>query len=288
MLKPALVTQRLSSEGRRLQAKRHLDQLERFEKKATIQAKKISYRLRKAVIGSVRRGYLPEIHNAFVRDALPLLTDLMLVTHLTGMKTDTIKLSVFDKTVSSLKKSLNMDINELERKYRTEAFKVLSGVAESIEKDLRATTLNLIEQGAHVSEAQSIMRERFDALGLTDTKDYQLRTIFRTQSQIAYGAGRWEADQDPDIQEILWGYEYSAVGDDRTRDSHMALDGTTLPKDDPFWKKFWPPNGYNCRCVAIPIFADEAPETEPKSLPDGSDPEPDDGFDFNAGEVFNS
>jgi SPP1 gp7 family putative phage head morphogenesis protein len=218
-----------------------------------------------------------------VREALPILSDLMIVTHLSGMKKtpQSLALSVFDKTIQSYKKSLNVDIGKLQAQYRTRAFALLNDVADTIEKDLRTTTLNLIEQGATPKEAQATLRGRFDDLGLTDKKDYQLRTIFRTQSQIAYSAGRWQADQDPAIQEILWGYEYSAVGDDRTRESHMAMDGTTLPKDDPFWQTHWPPNGYNCRCIAIPIYADSVQDVPP---PD--DAEADDGFDFNAGEVF--
>lgn len=230
-------------------------------------------------------GMIPNLGDELRDEAVPLLRDLMVVTHLKGMtptlKNKDLQLStVFDKTVASYRRSLDVDIRKLQSQYETRAFAILNDVTRKVEKDLRETTLMLFEEGAHQSEASTVLRERFDALGLTDTKDYQLKTIFRTQSQIAYGAGRWEADQDPDVQEILWGYEYSAVGDDRTREEHMKLDGTRLPKEHPFWQRYWPPNGWNCRCTAIPIFDEETVKPPP------GDVSPDEGFDFNAGEIF--
>lgn len=39
--------------------------------------------------------------------------------------------------------------------------------------------------------------------------------------------------------------------DERTRDSHRALNGIVRPVDDAFWKTYFPPNGWNCRCEAI-------------------------------------
>jgi SPP1 gp7 family putative phage head morphogenesis protein len=43
--------------------------------------------------------------------------------------------------------------------------------------------------------------------------------------------------------------QYDTAGDDKVRPEHAAMDGITLPVDDPFWKSFYPPNGWNCRCT---------------------------------------
>jgi len=45
--------------------------------------------------------------------------------------------------------------------------------------------------------------------------------------------------------------KYVTQGDDRTRREHQALDGLILEVDDKFWSKYYPPNGYNCRCDAV-------------------------------------
>lgn len=54
--------------------------------------------------------------------------------------------------------------------------------------------------------------------------------------------------------------EYVAVMDDRTRDAHRSLDGTIRKVDDPFWDKYYPPNGWRCRCDVVQhVDATETP-----------------------------
>lgn len=47
--------------------------------------------------------------------------------------------------------------------------------------------------------------------------------------------------------------QYRTMQDNKVREDHRALDGTTLPKSDPFWELYYPPNGWNCRCTAKPV-----------------------------------
>lgn len=76
----------------------------------------------------------------------------------------------------------------------------------------------------------------------------RLETIYRTNLQTAYMAGRWkrfeaQAKRAPYVQ-------YIAVMDDRTRPSHAALHQRVFRIDDPIWEHIAPPNGFNCRCRA--------------------------------------
>lgn len=65
--------------------------------------------------------------------------------------------------------------------------------------------------------------------------------------------------------------EYRTVGDARVREEHRALNGVRKPMDDPFWKTWYPPNGYNCRCTVIAVNSgDETPDadiTYPEKVP---------------------
>jgi len=45
--------------------------------------------------------------------------------------------------------------------------------------------------------------------------------------------------------------EYRTMEDGRVRPEHAALDKITRPVDDTFWKTYYPPNGWNCRCTVI-------------------------------------
>lgn len=74
----------------------------------------------------------------------------------------------------------------------------------------------------------------------------RLSTIYRTNLQSAYMAGRWkqfaaEAKEAPYVQ-------YIAVMDGRTRPSHARFNGKVFRFDSPVWQVIAPPNGFNCRC----------------------------------------
>lgn len=75
---------------------------------------------------------------------------------------------------------------------------------------------------------------------------WRLETIFRTNSQTAYMAGRYRRQVDNAAARPYW--QYVAVMDSRTRDSHAAMNGKIFPADDPIWQWLYPPCGFRCRC----------------------------------------
>ena len=73
-------------------------------------------------------------------------------------------------------------------------------------------------------------------------------------------AARWqqiEADGD------RYDLQYRTAQDDRVREDHAILHGTTLPPSDPFWSLYLPPNGWNCRCTAVQVRRDKYPHSDP-------------------------
>lgn len=79
--------------------------------------------------------------------------------------------------------------------------------------------------------------------GLTPRR---LATIFDTNMQSAYMAGRYKAFMGNVTDRPYW--MYVAVMDDRTRPAHAALNRRTFRFDDPIWETIYPPNGFRCRC----------------------------------------
>lgn len=234
----------------------------------------------------------------------PLAT-IMLAGHLAGIKRAeliykqspkatqaigaSLELSLFGGVLSYFRGRQDIDLKELQRKYNTTAFEVISSASDNIKKELEKTVQDLIKGGAHIREAKQVLGQKFEEYGLRPASRSQLETIFRTQTQIAFSAGKYNAEHhDKIIQDALWGYKYVTAGDDRVRLTHAILDGVTLPKDNPFWQQFYPPNGYNCRCQAIPIFHPALIVMPAKFLPDGGLIRPDVGFAWNAGQIFNA
>jgi SPP1 gp7 family putative phage head morphogenesis protein len=79
---------------------------------------------------------------------------------------------------------------------------------------------------------------------------WRLETIYETNLQVAYMAGRYQGMRAA-AQHSPW-WEYSATMDSRTRPSHASLNGLVFRHDDPFWDTWYPPNGFRCRCRVIP------------------------------------
>lgn len=66
-------------------------------------------------------------------------------------------------------------------------------------------------------------------------------------------AANWAAT-DPDGRYNL---QYRTANDDRVREAHRVLQDVTLPKDDPFWLSYYPPNGWRCRCTTVEVLKDK-------------------------------
>lgn len=88
--------------------------------------------------------------------------------------------------------------------------------------------------------------------GLTPRR---LATIFDTNIQSAYMAGRYKAFMGNVADRPFW--EYVAVMDRRTRPAHAALNGRVFRFDDPVWGTSFPPNGYRCRCSVRALDAQD-------------------------------
>ena len=141
---------------------------------------------------------------------------------------------------------------------------------------------------------------------------YRLKTIYLTNLQSAYMAGRYAEMTAAKDTHPYW--QYVAVNDSRTRESHRKLHGRVYAADDPVWDTLYPPLDYRCRCRVRPLSRAQgedkvlpSPELEHitvdiganKStgeqryaqrtgirLPDGTFVAPNAGFNANQGKTF--
>ncbi|QEY23514.1 phage head morphogenesis protein [Neisseria animalis] len=83
---------------------------------------------------------------------------------------------------------------------------------------------------------------------------HRLKTIYMTNMQSAYMAGRYVQMKEAADTHPYW--EYIAVNDSRTRETHRLLHGRIYRADDPVWDSLYPPLDYRCRCRVRPLSAE--------------------------------
>lgn len=113
-----------------------------------------------------------------------------------------------------------------------------------------------LDEGRTLREFRADFNALTDSLGVSPTKPSYVETVFRTNIQSAYGAGRFRAMTDPDIAEARPYVEYRTVGDSRVRDSHAALDRRVWKTTDPGWHDVMPPNGFNSIVPGTAVVGD--------------------------------
>lgn len=100
-----------------------------------------------------------------------------------------------------------------------------------------------------------LINEKFNATWLQTEYD----TCIATATQSA----RWQQFR---AQKAMFPFlRYQTAGDDSVRDEHRLLDGITKRVDDPFWRTYYPPNGWNCRCEVIQV-----PDSDVQETPEGT------------------
>lgn len=97
----------------------------------------------------------------------------------------------------------------------------------------------------------------------------------------ARSASLWmEVEREKNIYPQL---QYETVGDGRVRPEHAALDNIVRPVDDKFWDIYYPPNGWNCRCVVLQ--GQDLVNTDMRSFKKPNEKEVPEIFRFNAGKT---
>lgn len=85
---------------------------------------------------------------------------------------------------------------------------------------------------------------------------HRLKTIYHTNASVGYANGRYQEQMaNIDEQEYLM---YATAKDPAVRHSHAIMDGIVKKATDPFWRMFYPPNGWRCRCYVIAMSKAEA------------------------------
>lgn len=130
------------------------------------------------------------------------------------------------------------------------------------------------------SGGKPTMWAEFKKKALETYKDYNVNYLnaeYNSAMLQSRSASQWvDIERTKQLYPLL---RYQTVGDGRVRPTHAALDNIVRPVDDPFWDKYMPQNGWNCRCTVEQ--EDEAEVTDLRGFKQPNDVP--DLFLFNAG-----
>ncbi len=244
------------------------------------------------------RNFQP-IVNEHLQELNGLINEGVTASHLTGMRRTVLiaepalkrraQFGVYESTIDFVSQRLDLtdeQVLSVSEAYAPLAAQATTNVTVEVNRKLLAAVARSQEAGDTVPEGVARMRRALNGVTGDARNAHVLATIFRTNTQMAFSAGRWHAGQDSVIADLLWGFKYRTVGDSLVRHAHRLMDGTTLPKGHPRWQVMWPPNGWNCRCTVIEIYEpSQARDVLPPVEIEGEEvtAAPDEGFDFNPG-----
>jgi len=144
------------------------------------------------------------------------------------------------------------EFDKLSRQAKAGAFYVSGVYKKDILTAFHQEITDALESGQTLQKTTKGFKDILDGAGHRELGDFHLETVVRSNMMTAYGVGQRRAMEDVAEDLPLW--EYSAVGDDRTRPTHRALDGAVFPANHSFWDEHFPPWGFNCRCSVIARF----------------------------------
>ena len=144
-----------------------------------------------------------------------------------------------------------------------------------------------MDEGIPFEEFKSNLGPLLQQKGYAKREDgtaWRLDTIYRTNMQSAYMAGRWKEMKEAADSFPYW--EFIAVTDNRTTDGCMALNGVVLDSNHSFWKENYPPRHYRCRSRVRAVNETQMKRRGLRVTPDSkvAKVKPAKGFDSNPGE----
>lgn len=134
---------------------------------------------------------------------------------------------------------------------RTRAFTVARLAVDAHVEIVRRQVEKAQRDGWTRESFKAELRESMTTAGVSPLNDWHAETIIRTNTATAHSQGRVAQQTTPAMLSVFQYWEYDAVTDKTTRNTHKAANGVSARVDDPIWRTAYPPAGYSCRCSCI-------------------------------------
>ncbi len=160
----------------------------------------------------------------------------------------------------------------LEQKAKLRSFTIANASKASMIETAQRELARQVARGADLRDFRQRVAKRLESAGWTPANPSHVETIFRTNVQRSYTAGRVEHAMKPSVLRARPFWQVVTVNDGppRQRANHRANSGKTLRADNPIWATKMMPWGFNCRCRFRTVPASYAGEisTDLEGVPD--------------------
>ena len=146
---------------------------------------------------------------------------------------------------------LAVNAEEVAELYReTHAFALAKSAEKAITRAVQGAITSSVKSGVSMPSTSKIVQSLGDF-----TRSYA-NTVYRTNLNTAYTAGRFQQAQEPGVRTVLPAMERWSVRDSSLRagrhqdggENHAAAHGLVAATTDRIWQTLAPPSGYGCRC----------------------------------------
>ncbi|KQK67651.1 phage head morphogenesis protein [Acinetobacter baumannii] len=159
----------------------------------------------------------------------------------------------------------------------SKAFTVAKVARMDLLQDIRQSLISAMQQGQTLEQWKASITPTLQSKGWWGKKTVinpegreqevqlgsprRLRTIYDTNMQSAFAAGRYKAMIIGSETRPYWEWRHITISNPRKQ--HVALNGRLFRFDDPFWGVAYPPSEWGCKCRVI---ARSAREVEGKEI----------------------
>ncbi len=155
---------------------------------------------------------------------------------------------LIDETSKVFNSAISYEVSDTLRSYLEQDVFVFSGL--KVHSELTEARSYLKNKKGNITPYHKF-EQKVLKLNSAYNKNY-LKVEYEFAVGSAQMAEKWESFSDDETRYLI---QYRTDGGPNVRASHQALNGTTLPKSDPFFSMYTPPNGWNCHCFLVEVLA---------------------------------